>query len=112
MDTVYTSFLNSVSTFLLTEAWRIAGQCQRQLCFRSNGIDKLTDHGVLAGTDQVQVLSFDLVHHSVHFSEAHNAGYYVAADHERRYAVSKSTVDHEISCICDHCGVQSCDIAH
>ena len=58
------------------------------------------------------VPDFEIPYHSVHFSEAHNAGYYVAADHERRYAVSKSTVDHEISCICDHCGVQSCDIAH
>ena len=97
MDTIYASLLDAMSTFLLTEAWRIAGQCLRQLRLWSDGVDKLTDHGVFAGTDQVQILSLDLVHHSIHLSEGHNTSYHIAADHERWDAVSESTVDHEIS---------------
>ena len=46
----------------LTEAWRIAGQGLRKFILRSDGIDELTDHGMLTGTDQVQVLTLDLVH--------------------------------------------------
>ena len=67
---------------------------------------------MLAGSDQVQILSFDLVHHGIHFRKTHNSGHYVAPDHKRWYAVSKSTVDHEISCIRNDCGMQPCNIAH
>ena len=67
---------------------------------------------MLAGTDQVKILSLDLVHHRIHLIETHNAGYNIAADHERRDTVGKSTVNHEISCICDNSRMKSCDIAH
>ena len=67
---------------------------------------------MLGSTDQVQILTFDLIHHSFHFCEAHNTVYYAAADHERRDAISESLVDHEVSCVADHCGMDSCSIAH
>ena len=67
---------------------------------------------MLTGTDQVKVLSLDLVHHGIHLCKAHNAGNHIAADHERRYAVSKSSVDHEIAGIGNYCRMQSGNIAH
>ena len=112
MDTVNASFFDTVCTFFFTEARRIAGQCLRQVFFFVHGVDEFTDHGVFAGTDQVQVFTFDLIHHRIHFCKAHNACYNVAADHERRDAVFEASADHEISCISQNCGVQSCDIAH
>ena len=112
VDTVYASLLQTVGALLFTEAGRIASQSLRQLVLLKNTIDELTNHGMLAGTDQIQVLALDLVHHSVHLCEAHNAGYHIAADHERRYAVGKASVDHEVAGISQHCGMQSCDVAH
>ena len=67
---------------------------------------------MLTCSDQIQILTFDLVHHGIHLCKAHNACYNVASDHERRYTVSKSTVDHEVTRICDNCGMKSCDISH
>ena len=67
---------------------------------------------MLGSTDKVKVLALNLVHHSVHFRKAHNAGYNVRANHKRGYAVGKSPVNHKISCVGDYRGVQSCDIAH
>ena len=75
-------------------------------------IDKFTDHRVLGCTDQIQVLALNLVHHRIHLFKTHNACHDIATDHKRRYAVSKSTVDHKISRIRDHCGMQSRDVAH
>ena len=112
MDAVYASLLDAVSALLFTETRRIAGQCLRKLFLRNYGINEFTDHRVLAGTDQVKILSLDLVHHRIHLIETHNAGYNIAADHERRDTVGKSTVNHEISCICDNSRMKSCDIAH
>ena len=112
MDTVNTSLLQAVSTLLLTEARGIAGQSLRQLILGNDRINKLTDHGMLAGTDQIQVLALDLVHHRIHLGKTHNAGNNLAADHERRYTVGKSSVDHEIAGIGNNCGVQSRNITH
>ena len=112
MDSVYASLFQTVCAFFLTEARRIAGQSLRQLFFRNNCVDKFTDHGMFGSTDQVKIFAFDLVHHSIHFRKAHNACYNIASDHERRYTVGKASVNHEISCICDNCGMQSCNIAH
>ena len=36
---------------------RIAGQGLRKLLFGNDGVDEFADHGVLAGTDQIQVLA-------------------------------------------------------
>ena len=112
MDTVNTSLLKSMSTFLFTEARRIACKCLRKLFLRDDLVNEFTDHGMLTCSDQVKILTFDLVHHSIHLRKAHNACNNVASDHERRYAVSKSPVDHEISCIGNYCGMKACDITH
>ena len=112
MDTVYTTLFNTVSTFLLTEARRIAGQGIRKLLFRNDLVNEFTDHGMLTGSDQIQILALDLIHHGIHLSKTHNAGNNVTSDHEWRYTVGKSTIDHEISCIRDNCRVKSCNITH
>ena len=112
MDPVHTALLDAVCALFLTETRRIAGQSLRKFVLRSDGVDEFTDHGVLTGTDQVQVLTLDLVHHGVHLSKGHNAGYDIAADHERRDAIGETAVDHEITCIGNHCRMQSCDITH
>ena len=62
--------------------------------------------------DKIKVFAFDLIHHRFHFRKAHNARYNVGTDHVGRNAVGEAAVDHEISCICQNCRVQTCDIAH
>ena len=112
MNTVNTALLDAVCSFFFSEARRVAGQSQRKFFLRNNAVDEFADHGVLAGSDQVQILALDFVHHRLHLSEAHNAIYDVSVDHERRYAVGKSSVDHEVSCIRKDCRVETCDVAH
>ena len=67
---------------------------------------------MLAGTDQIEILALDLIHHGIHLGKAHNACYYIAADHKGRYTVGKAASDHEVSCIGNHCRVKSGNIAH
>ena len=98
-------------TDFLPEARRITGQSLRQLCFRQNGINELSNHGVLTGANQVQVFPFNLIHHIFHFGKAHNTIYNIAANHERWDVIGESFVDHEISCICQNGGVQPCNIS-
>ena len=112
MDSVYASLLDSVSALLLSEAWGIACQRLWKLFLLQNRVDKLSDHGVLAGSDQVEILSLDLIHHGIHLCKAHNACHHIAADHERRNAVGEASVDHEIPCVGDHGRVESCNIPH
>ena len=109
---VHTSLLDSVRTYFLTEARGIRSHGNRQALLIYDLSFELTNHGMLGSTDQVQILTFDLIHHSFHFCEAHNTVYYAAADHERRDTISESLVDHEVSCVADHCGMDSCSIAH
>ena len=66
---------------------------------------------MFGGADQVQVFPFDLIHHSVHFREGHNALHHVAVDHEGGDDVSKTTVDHEVSGIGQDSLVQARNIA-
>ena len=66
---------------------------------------------MLTGTDQVQILALNLVHHAFHFSKGHYAGYHIAADHKRRNVVGKALVDHKVTGICQNGGVQPCNIA-
>ena len=101
-----------MGAFLLTEARGIAGQRLRQFFFRDDGIDELSDHRMFAGSDQIQIFPFDLIHHGVHFGKAHNTRYYVTSNHERRNTVGESSVNHEISRIRDHRRMQSGDISH
>ena len=38
-------------------------------------IDEFSDHRMLAGADQIEILSLNLVHHGIHLLKAHNACY-------------------------------------
>ena len=102
MDPVYATLLQSVCALFLAETGRIACQCFGQFTLRNDRIDEFTDHGMLTCSDQVQIFSLDLIHHGIHLGKAHNAGHHIAADHERRYTISKASAYHEISCIRDH----------
>ena len=112
VNTVNAALLDAVCTFFLTEARRIAGQRERQFGFRQDLVDEFTDHGVLAGTDEIQVFTLDLVHHGIHFRKAHNAGNDVAANHIRRDDIREAAVNHKIARIRDNGGVQTRDVAH
>ena len=101
-----------MSAFFLTEAWRIACQCVWKLLLIVDRVDEFTDHRMLRGSDQVEILALNLIHHGIHLVETHNTCYDVGTDHKRRYTVSKSAVDHEISCVRDDCGMNSCDVTH
>ena len=67
---------------------------------------------MFARTDEVEVLTLDLVHHGVHVRLAHDALDHIAVDHERRDAVSKALADHEIARVGQHGLVQAGNIAH
>ena len=67
---------------------------------------------MLACTNQIEILSLNLIHHGIHLGKTHNACHYIAADHERRYTVSESPVNHEISCIGNHRRMEPGDISH
>ena len=60
---------------------------------------------MLTGSDEVQIFSLNLIHHSVHLCKTHNACNHIAADHERRHTVGKSSVNHEITGIGNHSGM-------
>ena len=111
MDTVQTAFLDAVGAHLLAEAGGVGGQGQGELVGREDLVNETADHGVFGGADQVQVFPFDLIHHSVHFREGHDALHHVAVDHEGGDDVSKTTVDHEVSGIGQDSLVQARNIA-
>ena len=77
-----------------------------------DSINELTDHGVLTGTDQVEVFTLDLVHHGIHLGETHYAGNHFRANHEGGDAVGEAAVDHEITGIGDHSGVKAGNVTH
>ena len=67
---------------------------------------------MLGSTDQVQVLTLNLVHHGVHLGKAHYAGNHIGADHKRRHTIGKATVNHKVTGITDDRRVQPGNIAH
>ena len=99
-------------SFFFTETWRITCKCLWKLILCQHCIDEFTNHGMLTCTDQIQVFTLYFVHHGIHLCKAHNSCYYITSDHKWRNAVSKSSVDHEISCIRNNCRVKSCNISH
>ena len=101
-----------MSTFFLAEARRITGHCIRKLLLRKDCVNKFTNHGMFAGTDQIQVLSLDFIHHGIHLGKPHNTGYHIAADHKRRHTISEAAADHKISCIRNNCRMKPCNISH
>ena len=111
VDAVDASLLDAVGADFLAEAGAVTGQRLGQLILVQHLTDVAADHGVLGRTDQVQVFTLDLVHHVLHFLEAHDALYDVAVDHERGNEVLESLVDHEVAGIAQDAGVQSGDVA-
>ena len=101
-----------MGALFLPEAGRIAGQCLRELILGQNLVDKLANHGVLGGSDQIEVLSFNLVHHGIHIVLAHDAFHHISVDHKGRDTVDKALVDHEVTGIGQHGGVQTGDVSH
>ena len=101
-----------MSAFLLAEAWRITGQCLWKLVFCKHSINEFSNHGMLACSDQIQVFSFNLIHHGIHFGKTHNTGNYIAADHEWRNTVSKSAANHKVAGIRQHSRMKPCNISH
>ena len=112
MDPVDAALFQTMRALFLTEAGRVAGQRLRKLILGQNLVDEFTDHRMLTGTDQIQIFSFNLIHHSVHLRKAHNAGYDIAADHERRDAVGKAAADHKVSRVGEDGRMQAGNVAH
>ena len=112
MNAVYAALLQPVGALFLAEAGGIARQRLRQRLFRDDLINEFADHGVLGCADEIEILPFDLVHHGFHIRLAHNALDHLAVDHKRRNAVSEALIDHKISRIGQHGGVQAGDVAH
>ena len=112
MDAVDAPLLDAVGALLLAEAGGVGGQGLGQALHRDDLVDELADHGVLAGTDEVQVLALDLIHHGVHVRLAHDALHHAAVDHEGGDAVGEALVDHEVPAIGQHSLVESGNVAH
>ena len=66
---------------------------------------------MLGGTDEVQVLALDLVHHGVHLGEGHDTLHHVAVDHEGRDDIGEALVDHEVTGIGQDSLVQAGNVA-
>ena len=58
-------------TLLLTEAGGVTGKSIRKLVLLHDLIDKLTNHRMLTGADEVEILALYLVHHGIHLGETH-----------------------------------------
>ena len=112
MDAVDAALLNAVGALFLAEAGGVAGQGQRKGRLIVDGVDELAYHRMLAGTDEIEVLALDLVHHCVHFLEAHNTGNDVTADHIGGDAVGEALIDHKIAGIGQNGAVQAGDVTH
>ena len=69
MNPVYASLLDSVRTLLFPEARTVGGQRVRQPALIDRLPDESSDHGVLGGSDQVQVFPVDLIHHIIHLGK-------------------------------------------
>ena len=111
MDAVDAALLDAVGALLLAEAGAVAGQGQGQLGAVQRLVDEAADHRVLGRANQVQILSLDFVHHSVHFREGHNTLDHIAVHHERRDDIGKALVDHEIAGVGQHSLMQAGNVA-
>ncbi len=111
MDTVNTALLNSMCALFLAEARAVGSECSGECILRKNLVDERTDHRMLRGSDEVQVLALNLIHHGVHFGETHDTVDNCSADHKRRDYIRESLIDHEIARIGKNGGMESCDVA-
>ena len=99
-------------SLFFSEARRIACESLWQLFFRYNSVNEFTNHGMLTGSDQIEVFPLNLIHHGIHLSKTHNSCHHIAANHKRRNTVSKSSVYHKVSCIGNNSRVKPCNIPH
>ena len=111
MDAVHAPLLDAVGTLLLAEAGGVGGEGLGQLGFGDDLVDKLADHGVFTGTDEVQVLPLDFIHHGVHIGLAHDALHHIAVDHEGGDAEGEALADHKVPGIGQHRFVEPGHIA-
>ncbi len=110
MDAVNPPLLNAVGPHLLAETGGIAGEGLGQGGLVVDGVDKLTNHGVLRGADEVEVLPLNLVHHVFHLGKAHNPFYHIAANHEGGNIVGETPVDHEVPRVGEDGGMEAGDV--
>ena len=103
VNSVDTSFFNTMGSLFFSEAGRIAGKRLRKGFLRNNLVDKLTNHGVLGGADQIEILPFNFIHHGFHICLAHDTFYNISMNHKRRNAIRKALVDHKIAGIGQNC---------
>ena len=112
MNSVYTSLLNTMSTFFFSETWWITCKSLRKFWFWCNCINKLTNHWMFTCTDKIKIFTFNLVHHGIHLIKTHNACNNITSYHKWRYTVCEASVNHEISCIRNYCWMKSCNVTH
>ena len=67
---------------------------------------------MFTGSYKIKILTFNLIHHSIHFSKAHNSCNYITSNHKRRYTVGKAPVYHKVSCISKYSRMKPCNISH
>ena len=112
MNPVHSSFFNPMRSLLFPEAGGIRGQRKRKGRRRQNLIDKTPNHGMLGSADQVEIFSFNLVHHGIHFRKGHHAVNHFGTNHIGRNDIGKSSVNHKISGIRKNSGMKACHIAN
>ena len=111
VNTVNTPFFQAVCALFLSKTRGIGRQRQRKLCAVDDLPHESTDHRMFGRADKVQVFPFDFIHHVFHFVEAHYARNDVAMNHVRGNHVSEAFVNHKITRIRKHRGMQACNIA-
>ena len=111
VDTINSALLDTVSSDFLAEAGRIACESLRELALGNDSIDELTYHRMLRCTDEVEILAFYLVHHTFHFSEAHNTCNDVASYHKRRNIICEALVYHKVSRIREYTRLKLSNVA-
>ncbi len=112
MYAVHSPLLDSMGTYFLSEAGRIRCHCNRKIALLHQLTLKLSYHRMLGGPYQVQILALNLVHHGFHFCKAHDSIHHIAANHKRGNTIGKSLIDHKITGIAYHCGMNSRGFTH
>ena len=112
MYTVNSSFLNTMSSYFLSETGRIRCHGYRQTFFIYNLIFKSSNHRMFWSSNKIQIFPFHFIHHGFSFRKTHNSIHHTATHHERRNAISESFVNHKISGIAQHCRMYSGSVTY
>ena len=111
VNSVKTSFFQTMASTFLTETWRIGCHSDWKFIFFDNLSLETTNHGMFRRTDQIQIFIFNLIHHCFHFRKGHNACNNIGMNHEWWNCICESLGNHVISCIGKHCFMKTCNIA-